>query len=269
MIKEIKVDYDSTLELKKLITTLQKRRKKLLEMSGCKQLSFAASNYNAEHVIPYLHIMYDMPPNYLNLPSTNNKNYVYVHCDPRKPLDIKSNLKHLFLASKFTLTHEPFYVGKGSGNRAYDLNRNDSHRKIRSIIRKANKEVIVSIIDENLFENEALHKESALMDILGLKSILNSGFLVNLDEGLSQDRYRSYAILEEWKDIQKILQINKINFKPAERNETEEKEIIKDKTDINQMESNLDKLKDRYSKFPTASLDFILKKTNTQHTEKD
>lgn len=259
MLRTIEIDWDNTSELSKAITKLQKRRKHLLELNGSKPLTFASSNYNAEHIIPFLDVMYNMPSNYISLVENNTSNYyVYAHCDPRKPLNIRSNLKHLFLASKFGLKFEPFYIGKGVGNRANDLNRNDSHRKIRSLIRKDNKEVVVSILDKNLSEADALHKESALIDILGLKSILQSGLLVNLDEGLSYDRYMAYSKLQEWKQIEKILKINKIKTDIDARNY---QEVVKgEKTDIDKLNDNLEKLKATYNKYPSASYNFIVDK---------
>lgn len=268
MLKNIEIDWDNTKELSKAITKLQKRRKYLLEMNGSKTLTFAASNYNAEHIIPFLHIMYDMPSNYINILENKCLNYyVYVHCDPRKPLNVRTNLKHLFLASRFGLKFEPFYVGKGIGNRAYDLNRNDSHRKIRSLIRKDNKEVIVSILDKNLSETDALHKESALMDILGLKSVLQSGFLVNLDEGLSQDRYIAYSKLPEYTQIQKILKINKIKINVDNSNHLNNQKSF-EKISIDKLNENLEKLKTIHNKYPGASDNFIMHKLHHITTQK-
>lgn len=260
MIKTIEIDWDNTTELSKAITKLQKRRKHLLELNGSKPLTFAASNYNAEHIMPFLDIMYNMSSNYMILTENNvsNNYYVYAHCDPRKPLNVRTNLKHLFLASRFNLKFEPFYIGKGVGNRANDLNRNDSHRKIRSLIRKDNKEVIISILDKNLSESDALHKESALMDILGLKSILQSGFLVNLDEGLSHDRYIAYSKLPVWKQIEKILKINKIKIDIKVKNYCEVDK--KEKIDVDELNINLEKLKNLYNKYPSASHNFIVDK---------
>ena len=48
--------------------------------------------------------------------------YVYMHCDPRsKPIELKS--------LKVNLKGKPFYIGKGSGRRAWDLKRNEGHGK--------------------------------------------------------------------------------------------------------------------------------------------
>jgi hypothetical protein len=259
VLRTIEIDWDNTSELSKAITKLQKRRKHLLELNGSKPLTFAASKYNAEHIIPFLDVMYNMSSNYISLSENNTPNYyVYAHCDPRKPLNARTNLKHLFLASKFGLKFEPFYIGKGIGNRANDLNRNDSHRKIRSLIRKDNKEVVVSILDKDLSASDALHKESALMDILGLKSILQSGFLVNLDEGLSYDRHVAYSKLQEWKQIEKILKINKIKTGIESKNY---QGVVKiEKINVDELNDNLEKLKTLYNKYPSASYNFIVDK---------
>jgi hypothetical protein len=262
MITTIEVDISDTRSLSKTITQLQKIRKQLLEQNGCKQLTFAASKYNAEHIIPYLEIMYNTSSEYLLIENPNNEYYVYAHCDPRKPLNITTNLKHLFLASKFGITHEPFYIGKGLKNRAFELSRNDSHRKIRSLIRRENKEVLIAIIDKNLIEADALHKEAALMDILGLKSILSSGLLVNLDEGPSQERYEAYSKLPEWDKIQKILKINKIQYKTPKTVLANKHSNANTGEQAAELNENLKKLQNLYSKYPAASHNFIIDKAS-------
>lgn len=258
----IEVNWDSTSDLSRVITQLQKRRKKLLEDNGSKPLTFAASRYNAEHIIPFLEKMYDAPCDYIESENSNANFYVYVHCDPRKPLNAKANIKHLFLASRFGLKYEPFYVGKGTGNRAYDLTRNDSHRKVRSLIRKQNKDIVVSVIDRQLSEAAALHKESALMDILGLRSVLQSGLLVNLDEGLSEARYGAYSQLEnDWEGIQKILRLNRCIFKKSYyENHATKQHTTREVVNSNTMVENLQMLQTLYNKYPSASHDFILSK---------
>lgn len=109
--------------------------------------------------------------------------YVYVHCNPLVCLNIKDNPRHLYAATQLSLTSAPFYVGKGTGDRFNDLNRNEGHRKVRQFLKKKNKEIEVIKIKEELSEGEALALESKLIDIFGLNSISNRGLLVNLDEG--------------------------------------------------------------------------------------
>lgn len=85
----------------------------------------------------------------------------------------------------------PFYIGKGKGTRSTDLNRNETHRKVRQKIQKFGKDIIVFKIAENLTEKEALILESKLIDIFGLMSF--KGRLVNLDEGIAvKERRQKY-----------------------------------------------------------------------------
>lgn len=89
--------------------------------------------------------------------------YVYAHVDPSSRivkaggLDIKS------------FGGTPFYIGKGRGNRAYDLNRNQGHgKKIRAVLRAGwKKEDIVVIAARNLSEGKALEIEAKLIYLFG------------------------------------------------------------------------------------------------------
>lgn len=114
--------------------------------------------------------------------------YVYAHCDPGFKIALKKNGKTTFAAT-LGMEYVPFYIGKGSGNRAYDLNRNESHRKVRQKIQRFGKDVAVTILKDGLTELEALCIESKLIDIFGLIS-QRDGHLVNLDEGVSPNERR-------------------------------------------------------------------------------
>jgi|SRR5271157_1017004 len=189
------VDENSPSDLKKAITRLQKRRKTLLRSLGYEAVSFQGSRVNAASVLPELENMLalDLSTIY-GVSSADRSYYVYVHCDPTKGLDVRNNLKHLLLASKFGLKHEPFYVGKGTGNRAEELSRNDGHRKIRARLTQLGKEVEVVRIAVDLSEEESLALESKFIDILGIRSFGQNGILVNLDEGTKvQERRRLYS----------------------------------------------------------------------------
>lgn len=183
-------NYDDPSELKKIISQLQSKRKTVLRKLGYNQITFNGSKYNSETVLPIINEYYDSTPNNFG------NHYVYFHCNTLKPLFVKNDLKHLFLALKFPgMQYEPFYVGKGVGNRAYNLHRNDSHRKIRSNLIKYKKDIEVFIAEKNLDENSALLKESYLIDILGLISLSKHGILTNLDEGINS--FNRIARLEE------------------------------------------------------------------------
>lgn len=192
MKKIIEIDWENPTEIKKTISLLQNRRKTILRKLGYDQIYFNGSKYNLDSILPAFEEMYQSDFTHLFESSNQNTNfYVYAHCNPLKPLDIRNNIKHLFLASKFcNLKYEPFYIGKGVGERYKDLNRNDSHRKIRHNIKKYNKDIDAVKLLENLDEKKALSFESILIDILGLKTLSNFGLLSNLDEGQNLNERR-------------------------------------------------------------------------------
>lgn len=133
----------------------------------------------------------DISSLYDNLELDESKDYyVYAHCDPGFKIAINKEGKSTFAAS-LGLQYMPFYIGKGKGTRSTDLNRNETHRKVRQKIQKFGKDIIVFKIAENLTEKEALILESKLIDIFGLMSF--KGRLVNLDEGIAvKERRQKY-----------------------------------------------------------------------------
>jgi hypothetical protein len=188
--KIIEIDFDDPSDLKRNITKLQKRRKTVLRQLGYDQIHFNGSKYNLDTILPIMKDIYNfkLPGEYDDI----GEYYIYFHCNPLKPLFVKNNLKHLFISLQFPgINYEPFYVGKGKDNRAYNLARNDSHRKIRTNIIKYKKDIEVFIAEKNLNESKALAKEAKLIDILGLQAISKYGLLCNLDEGFEPSNRRS------------------------------------------------------------------------------
>lgn len=104
--------------------------------------------------------------------------YVYAHCDPRE----KSILCPTELGGVTSGT--PFYVGKGTGKRAWSMNRNQGHGlKIKDILRNGFSDFdIVHIFKDGLTEAEAFELESKLIYYFGTKYEENrNGTLLNLD----------------------------------------------------------------------------------------
>jgi hypothetical protein len=200
MKKIIEVDFDDPKDLKKVISGLQIRRKDLLRKLGFNEIRFNGSKYNIDNILPEFNRMLDS----VNIESGDN--YVYFHCNPYRKLDVSGNVKHLFLASRFNnITHEPIYVGKGIGDRYLDLNRNDSHRKIRSIIRRKGQDLIPVKIIENISERTALELENVFMYSLGLKALSQYGLLCNLIEN---DNSSIKYLIQDNEVMTKILKKN-------------------------------------------------------------
>lgn len=113
--------------------------------------------------------------------------YVYAHLDTSKSIAIGRHGVTTFAAT-LGMDYFPFYIGKGTGNRWCDLNRNETHRKVRAKLTTLEKEPKAIKILDGLTEMEALMIESKLIDIFGL--IPYGGLLVNLDEGINRDERR-------------------------------------------------------------------------------
>lgn len=192
-IRRISIDWNSPSDLKKLNVQVGKRRREILRSLGYDEVCFNGSKYNMASIIPAFEAIYgtDLAGVY-GTPSGPRDYYLYFHCDPSKPLTVANNVKHYFLATRFpSLTHEPFYVGKGISGRYLDLTRNEGHRKIRTKILASGAEVIAVKALENLTEAEALAVESKMIDVLGLKTYSPHGLLVNLDEGTKSSERRT------------------------------------------------------------------------------
>jgi len=106
--------------------------------------------------------------------------YVYCHVNPKK--------KHIYYMdgnAPIDLKGTPFYVGKGTSNRAWDLNRNEGHGlEIRNLRNRGIADgEIVNIVRDGLTEKQALVLESKLIYIFGSRfDGLNQGFLLNLEQ---------------------------------------------------------------------------------------
>lgn len=176
-IKTIEVDFDDPKDLKRNISILQNRRKTILRsIANYEVISFGTSKLNVNDIMDIFEILWNIKYD----GECGGDYYVYSHCNPLKKISINRDIREIFLASKFGLTHLPIYIGKGIGSRCFDLNRNDSHRKIRTQIRETNEDLHVVKLIENLSEQEALFEEQKLICLLGIISLNKQGMLVNL-----------------------------------------------------------------------------------------
>lgn len=189
----VDVDYSCPSSLKKEISRLQKKRKALLRAKGYNEISFQGSKYNLDNLYPVFEEMLNASHRFDSL-CEYPLYYVYAHCDPRIKLDVRNDIRAYILATKFNMTHQPVYVGKGQGNRFLDFVRDGAHRKIRANIRKEGKDLLAIKILEGVDESQALLLEGKLIDILGCRSLSSQGWLTNLDEGYNKDeRRKSYG----------------------------------------------------------------------------
>lgn len=139
-----------------------------------------APNTRTAYLIPLLR--QNWKPAFSGLFDLEPKYYVYAHVDPSK----KRFPAHKEAGGIYP--GRPFYIGKGCGNRAYDLKRNQGHGKILRRVLQADysSDQIVHIVRDGLSEIEALELESKLVYFFGiiydtLSGRKPSGWLVNLD----------------------------------------------------------------------------------------
>lgn len=103
--------------------------------------------------------------------------YVYILADPRKI--------GTFTYGKYSFPYEPFYIGKGKGDRykSHRLRSNLAVRnKIASIKRKTGKSHKYKIYLRGLTEQQAYKLEQKLITAIGLR-LSNSGPLLNMNLG--------------------------------------------------------------------------------------
>jgi hypothetical protein len=110
-----------------------------------------------------------------------NNFYIYALLDPRKPG--KYGYKDI------CFLYEPFYIGKGTGNRCYDhfkpsqIKRCKNPHLCRKIvkIKKMGEKVIVQKIKTGITEKECFKLEIKLINLLGKSN--NNGILTNIYDG--------------------------------------------------------------------------------------
>ena len=141
-----------------------------------------------------------------------NKFYVYAYLYPE--------------TMKFHKIDDPFYIGKGKGNRCYaHLYRDDGNNLIKerviNKIRRKGQEPIVKKVFENLYEDEAFIIEKLLISYYGRRDN-NTGILTNLTDGGDGCSGRKWT--EQMKAVfSKIQKGNKHNLCKKQSDETTRK----------------------------------------------
>ena len=165
-------DYSTTLEANKDVD----------EYNASKSLSIPKIDRPESHNEPFLCslILQDWTSIYKDDSSDAECDfYVYAHVDPGD---------RVFVTGKNAggnYKGRPFYIGKGKGNRAYDLKRNQGHgKKLKDVLGKGwGADDIVYIAFDNLSENKAYEIESKLIYFFGTiyENHRKCGLLYNLD----------------------------------------------------------------------------------------
>lgn len=181
-VKEIPTDILKTIYTVSM-QELQKRRQQNASIQKDFSGAFAGIPYAGRepnrHLLKYYKILLDQDWGDLFSGDSEKKYYVYAHI---KTGSKKLHIEHESVPLK--MNGVPFYIGKGTGDRAYDLKRNQGHGALLKELQDAGSQrsEIVYIVSDGLSEAKAFELESKLIYLFGTKYETDrKGTLVNLD----------------------------------------------------------------------------------------
>lgn len=133
--------------------------------------------YN-HHWLKYLNELLAQDWSHLFPGTSDPKYYVYMHYAPNSKA-----IRYVGEHAVIKTSGLPFYIGKGCGDRAFDMKRNQGHgATLRELLGRYTPTDIVSIVKDGLTEQKALELESKLIYFFGTKYEKGRrGILVNLD----------------------------------------------------------------------------------------
>lgn len=184
----LEIDSESVVSINRALESLWKYRFALREQSRTEYLlrpneRFVACSaiIDTDISVLYQESVLDSEPKY----------YVYAHLDTsRNQIKAGSDGLRTFAAT-LSMSHMPFYIGKGCGQRWKSGERSRAYLNIVNRIERFKTEPKLLKLREGLTESEALQFEAKLIDIFGLTAY--GGTLTNLDEGhKAQDRIALY-----------------------------------------------------------------------------
>lgn len=206
--KIFEIDMTSIVELDSVIKQLVKIKKSLINAAPEKNIKQEQRVASDRKMYESINSIYDSVITDIYKDIDDNivsDYYVYFHCDPTYPISAIKDAKNLF-AALIGLTHRPFYVGMGCGDRCYDTTRNDSYAKKKQQLSRNKTNILIMKHSSGLLKSEALALESKFIDIFGLISYSPFNWLVNLDEGKDKDARRDLYI----KGSHRALRANKM-----------------------------------------------------------
>ncbi len=106
-----------------------------------------------------------------------NKYYIYAYLDPRKPGE--------YIYGGTIFDYEPFYIGKGTGDRYLIYTHMNQNRHLDNKIKKIKKEgflVKIEFVQKNLVESEAFKQEIYFIGCIG-RNDKGMGPLCNMTDG--------------------------------------------------------------------------------------